>query len=59
MKMCNHKHENGESALKLLPNSKNKFLGVLKPKRLAICVLCGENINLTEEEYNDMIEKGV
>ena len=59
MKMCNHKHNNGETALKLLPDAKNKFLGVLKPKRLAICMICGENIKLTEEEYNDMLKKGV
>ena len=59
MTMCNHKLDNDKTALKLLPNAKNKFFGVLKLKRLAICTICGENIELTEDEYNKLLVEGV
>ena len=52
MKKCNHRYSDGSTALKVLP--KFKVLGVLKPRKIAICELCKENIELSEEEYKEL-----
>ena len=48
---CNHEF-NKETTLKLLP--KLKYFGVLKQPKIAICTICGENIKLTDEEYDQL-----
>lgn len=47
--MCNHNIDKN-TTLKLLP--KFKYFGVLKQPKIAICIVCGKNIKLTDEEYN-------
>lgn len=50
LKFCNHKYKNGKSAL-VFPE-KIKWCGVYPQKIKALCPLCKQTVEITQEEYN-------
>lgn len=50
---CNHKYSDGKSSLLL----ENRFFGKYPKKYRGICVVCGEVVDITKEEYDKIREE--
>ena len=55
MSKCNHRDEDGNS---LILFSTKKWTGVYPRKIKGICKRCKEQIELTEQEYKQLIKEG-